>query len=435
ATLWHHHDALRLRFHQAADGWHQVNADVATPPQVVQIDVSHLDSAEQDQAIAAYGSDLHASLNLATSELMQIAHFMRGADQPSWLLLSLHHLIVDAVSWQILHSDLATLLAASDHTASLPAKTTAFQTWAATLVTQATVRQAEATFWLEQVESPTMLLPRDYPDAPPPTEAAARTIPVALDAVDTHALLQSVPAVYNTQINDVLLTALAHTLLQWGQTPSNSVRIDLEAHGREAIAPHMDVSRTVGWFTTTYPVQLQLSDRSPTIASEPIDYAVSLKAIKEQLRQIPERGIGYGMLRYLGNVSIRQRLAQARPSEVLFNYLGQRDRTRTATPLRVMHDIPVGTLRSPLNRRGYRLEINAWIADEQLQLNWTYDKQMYRSETITTLANTYIRTLKTIIAHCTAADTAGFTPSDFPDVDLSQTELDDFIGQLTQEVW
>ncbi len=433
ATLWSHHDALRLRFHQDASGWHQVNADVDSPPSVVLIDLSHLSIAEQRQAVAEHGSQLHARIDLTTGGLIQVAHFTRGSEQPSWLLLSLHHLIVDAVSWQILHRDLATLLTPSDHPPQLPAKTTAFQTWAAMLSTQAAVRQSEASFWLDQVEAAVMPLPYDYPDAPPPIEATAQTVTVALDAADTHALLQSVPAVYNTQINDVLLTALAHTLWQWGKATSDSIRIEVEAHGREAIAPGIDVSRTLGWFTTTYPVRLQLGDRASFNAAENMDYSASLKAIKEQLRQVPDRGIGYGLLRYRGEDSIRQRLAAAADSEVLFNYLGQRDRTGE-TVLRVVQDIAVGTLRAPHNRRGYRLEINAWVAAEQLQLNWTYDTQAHHAETITRLAHTYISILKAIIAHCTAAANGGFTPSDFPDADLSQAELDDFIGQLTQEV-
>ena len=434
ATLWSHHDALRLCFRQEAQGWQQINADVDNSPPVAHIDIAHLSALEQRQAVAEHGTGLHVSIDLTTGGLMRVAHFTRGDHHPSWLLLSLHHLIVDAVSWQILHSDLAALLTASSSPVQLPAKTTAFQTWAETLTAQVAARQAEAAFWLHQVESPAMPLPRDYPAAVPPTEATTQTNMVAIDAANTHALLQSVPAVYNTQINDVLLTALTHTLLQWGKTTADSVRIEVEAHGRETIAPHIDVSRTVGWFTTTYPVRLQLRDHASLQASQTVDYAGSLKAIKEQLRQVPDRGIGYGMLRHLGATSIRQRLAQASQTELLFNYLGQRDRTGTYTALRSLPNSDCGILRDARNQRGYRLEINAWIADEQLQLNWSYDTQTYRSETIAGLAHTYINTLKAIITHCTATDERGFTPSDFPDADLSQAELDDFIGQLTQEV-
>ncbi|MEO0828569.1 MAG: condensation domain-containing protein [Cyanobacteria bacterium J06639_16] len=428
ATLWHHHDALRLCFSQDSAGWQQVNADASEPPSIQQIDLAHLSDADQRAAVAQHGSHLHASINLASGGLMRMAHFIRGANQPSWLLLSLHHLGVDTVSWQILQSDLATLL--TQPNPSLPAKTTAFKTWAEMLIAQAAGRRSEASFWFERVESPAIALPRDYPNAPPAIEGTAQTITISLDSADTHALLQAVPAVYNTQINDVLLTALTQTLLQWVDARSGSVRIEVEAHGREAIAAGVDVSRTVGWFTTTYPVTLTLTDGN--------DCGTALKSVKEQLRQIPNRGIGYGMLRYLGDDLTRRRLAQAPPSEVLFNYLGQHSSIQPNSAgagggIQAIHDIDMGQLRDPRNRRSYLLEVNAWVADGRLQHNWRYDTQIYAPDTLTAIANRYLTTLKAIIAHCTTTDSGGFTPSDFPDTDFSQSELDAFIGQLTQE--
>ena len=416
ATLWTHHDALRLTFPNK-----QINADPSNPPRLVQIDLSHLSEPEQAQAIANHGTQLHQNVSLAEGGLMQAALFTRGITQPNWLLLSLHHLVVDAVSWQILLGDLETLLAGTVH---LPKKTTSFKSWSETLRSQTATRKTEADFWLTQLEQPILTLPRDCDDAVLPTEGTTQTITVSLSKEDTQALLQTVPTVYNTQINDALLTALAQTLLQWVGAISGNVRIEVEAHGREQITPEIDISRTVGWFTTTYPVNLQVSTTE--------DCAESLKAVKEQLRQIPERGIGYGMLRYLGDEAIRSKLAQASPSEVLFNYLGQQD--LTSAGLQVMQHIDVGTLRDPRNKRGYLLEINAWVTDGQLQINWRYDTKIHRPDTLQTLAEQYLSALKSLIAQCSDADSGGFTPSDFPDADFSQTELDDFIGQLTGEV-
>ena len=450
ATLWNHHDALRLQFHRTAMGWQQRGTDANTPPVLTQIDLSSWSPAEQIRAVAQPGSQLHAGFNLTTGGLMRAAYFNRGTHQPSWLLLSLHHLVVDAISWQILYNDLATVLTQPEVQSAtqselpqnqspqhpvkeLPAKTTAFKTWAETLRTQAAVRQPEAPLWFDQVEPPVIALPQDTPEAHPSTEATTQTVTLALDPADTQALLQSVPAVYNTQINDVLLTALAQTLCQWAGAQSGSLRIEVEAHGREPIAPNLDVSRTVGWFTTTYPVRLQLSDRANSDISTANNWAAALKSIKEQLRQIPDRGIGYGLLRYLGDEPTRHRLAQAHPPEILFNYLGQRHLTPVDTAIRILPDIDMGTLRDPRNQRCYRLEINAWIANEQLQIQWRYDVQHYRSDTLTALAQQYLKALKALITHCTLTDSGSFTPSDFPDADLSQTELDDFITQLTQE--
>ncbi|MEM1256116.1 MAG: condensation domain-containing protein [Cyanobacteria bacterium P01_H01_bin.21] len=412
ATLWTHHDALRLSF-----GDKPINTDAGQPPKLAQIDLTHLTETEQIQAIADHGTRLHQDVNLAAGGLMRTALFTRGANRPNWLLLSLHHLVVDTVSWQILLGDLETLL---DGTAQLPEKTTSFKTWSEVL--RATTRQTDADFWLTQVERPTIQLPRA--ETALPIEATTQTITAVLSQEDTQALLQTVPAIYNTQINDALLTALAQTLLQWAGVTSGNVRIELEAHGREQITPEIDVSRTVGWFTTTYPVNLQVSNIE--------NCTESLKSIKEQLRQIPDRGIGYGMLRYLGDEVTRQRLTQASSSDVLFNYLGQQD--LTSAGLQVMQDIDVGTLRDPQNKRGYLLEINAWVAAEQLHVSWRYDAKVHRPNTLETLANNYLSALKSLIAQCSGTDSGGFTPSDFPDADFSQTELDDFIGQLTGEL-
>ncbi|MEM9161530.1 MAG: alpha/beta fold hydrolase [Cyanobacteria bacterium P01_F01_bin.4] len=431
ATLHTHHDALRLRFSQDLTGWYPINADISTPPQVIQVDLSHLSESEQSQAVTKHSSDLHTGLNLADSDPMRAVHFTLGKNRPNWLLLSLHHLVVDAVSWQILRSDLFTLL--SHSAPQLPAKTTSFKAWAETLIAQAPTRQSEADFWFDQVEPPAVALPQDTPTVQPSTEATAQTLTVALDAADTHALLHEVPAVYNTQINDVLLAALAQTLLDWVETRDGSVRVEVEGHGRQQIVPEVDLSRTVGWFTATYPVRLQLANRN--------DIGASLKTVKEQLRQIPDRGIGYGILRYLGDETTRKRLTLS--SEVLFNYLGQRESGRPADPetesgIRVIENIDTGTLRDPRNQRNYLLEINAWVTHGQLHINWTYDTQRYRSGTMARVANTYLSALKAIVTHCTASDgtvfnCGGFTPSDFPDADFSQPELDNFISQLTQK--
>ncbi|MEO0432456.1 MAG: condensation domain-containing protein [Cyanobacteria bacterium J06656_5] len=408
ATLWTHHDALRLRFDDR-----QHIADISDPPALTSIDLTHLNASDQLKAVAHQGTHLHNDLNLAGGGLLQTARFSRGA-APDRLLLSLHHLAVDAVSWQILLDDLSTLLGGA---AQLPAKTTSFKTWAETLTAQVAARQPEAPYWFTQTEQSVIQLPRDFLDGPPSTEGTAQTVTVALSQPDTQALLQTVPASYNTQINDTLLTALTLTLLHWVGAETGHVRIEIEAHGREPITPDIDVSRTVGWFTTTYPVSLH---------GHVSDAVETLKSVKEQLRQVPDRGIGHGILRYLGDGTTQQRLAQSPPSEVLFNYLGQ----QVPSGLQVLQAIDVGTLRDPRNQRSYLLELNAWVADGQLQVTWRYDPQIHRSDTLQSLAHQYLSQLKSLIAHCT--DTSGgFTPSDFPDADFNQTELDDFIGQLT----
>ncbi|MGB7487482.1 MAG: condensation domain-containing protein, partial [Phormidesmis sp.] len=223
-------------------------------------------------------------------------------------------------------------------------------------------------------------------------------------------------------------------------TPLNTLRLELEGHGREQIAPNVDLSRTVGWFTTTYPVSLQISEAA--------DLGESIKSIKEQLRQIPNRGIGYGLLRYSADEKIQAQLKAFAPAEILFNYLGQqqqqpnREKDTQLGNVRSLLDIDLGTLRSPDNPRSHPLEINAWIANGQLTLKWTYDAECYQPSVITNVAHRYLDTLKALIAHCTAhcatryisGERSGYTPSDFPDLDLDQAQLNRFVEHLPGQI-
>ncbi|MEO1590248.1 MAG: alpha/beta fold hydrolase [Cyanobacteria bacterium J06632_22] len=419
ATLWTHHDALRLTF--TASGPFQ--QDVSDPPPLQHIDLSHLSPSGQQAAVSAHSHRLCADTQLENG-LMSGAYFHRE-EQPPWLLLTVHHLAVDAVSWQILLDDLARLLIQAQ---PLPPKTTAFKTWAELLPQH--ILADEVDFWLAQVGGDAVTLPQSVSDSPM-TEATAATVTAALSAADTQALLQQVPAVYNTQINDVLLLTLAQTLLEWVEQTSGKVQVEVESYGRDAIAlasdahsesrsgSHIDLSRTVGWFTTTYPIQLSLQET-------PLGDA--LKSVKEQLRQVPRKGLGYGLLRYLGTPTIQAQLAQHQPA-ILFNYLGQIDRAQN--PLLPVQDLDIDGLRDPQNARAYAHEVNAWITDNSLQVHWTYDGPTHSAETMNRLAQRYIHHLKTLIHHCTASQ-GGFTPSDFPEAGLEQAPLDDFLERLSQ---
>jgi len=470
AALWQHHDALRMRFSPPSQSparleksahWQAFTPDIEGSPKPLYIDLSDLEPLQQQQAVAKYSSELHAQTDLAAGPLLQAAHFYLGDRDRSWLLISLHHLVVDVVSWQILQDDLGKLLTTRSTTnsatssdrqlaAQLPPKTTAFKHWAEKLTAEANSRVSELPFWLAQLKSPTAVLSQNVVSpsqniarsTAASTERAAQTVTVSLAAAKTHALLQTVPAVYNTQINDALLTALCQTLLAWRDpenaatadtAPLNTLRLELEGHGREQIAPDVDLSRTVGWFTTTYPVSLQLSRAA--------DLGESIKSIKEQLRQIPNRGIGYGLLRYSADEQIQAQLKAFAPAEILFNYLGQQqqqqpDRAEDTQlgKVRSLPNIDLGTLRSPNNPRSHPLEINAWIANGQLTLSWTYDTQCYQPSVISNIAHRYLDTLKALIAHCISNERSGYTPSDFPDLDFDQTQLDRFIKHLPGQI-
>ena len=253
--------------------------------------------------------------------------------------------------------------------------------------------------------------------------ASAQKIAVSLTSEETRALLEDVPAVYHTRINDVLLTALALALTDW--TGSSVVSIDLEGHGREDIFADINVSRTVGWFTSLFPVVLDLQ------GAEEIGEA--LKTVKEQLRQMPDHGIGYGILRYLSNdPEIAARPGASANAEIQFNYLGLVDQQMAATTTGIFQKAPFSSEPhfSTRGQRSHLLDVTCAVSNSQFQAVWTYSEKLHRYATIEQVARTFLDALRAIITHCQSPDAGGYTPSDFPHVAMSQEQLDEILVEL-----
>nr|AXN93590.1 PuwF-G [Cylindrospermum alatosporum CCALA 994] len=424
--LLEQHDALRLRFGRNDSQWQQINSDTSdiVPFQVV--DLSALAHEAQQAAIETTAAQLQASLNLSEGPLMRVALFKLGNSSLDQLLIIIHHLAVDGVSWRILLADLSTAYQqiSRGEAIKLPLKTTSFKDWAIRLQQygRSPSLAAELDYWLASSRAEVAPLPVDYADGKESnTVGNTAQVSVSLSESLTHALLQEVPQVYNTQINDVLLTALLQSFAVW--TGANSVLVDLEGHGREEIFEEINLSRTVGWFTTIYPLLLELGEENQPGAA--------LKWVKEQLRTVPQRGIGYGVLRYLsGDRTIRQELQALPQAEVCFNYLGQFDHLQTEGIIQGFSQASSGATQSPLSHRRYLLEVNGLVAEGKLQLNWTYSKVVHERRTIERLADEFITVLQGLIIHCQSPEAGGFTPSDFPIAELSQADLDELLAEI-----
>jgi non-ribosomal peptide synthase protein (TIGR01720 family) len=221
-------------------------------------------------------------------------------------------------------------------------------------------------------------------------------------------------------MNDILLSALGLAVARW--TGAREFLVELEGHGREDLFEGIDLSRSVGWFTTLYPVRLSLSGDEP---------GEIIKAVKEQLRQVPGRGLGYGLLRYLcQEPQVREKLRSLPAAEISFNYLGQfSQEIESGTPFRLAGEAH-GLDRSPLGLRENLLEVNAAVAAGRLSVVWTYSRNLHRLETIDRLNQLYLDSLRAIIAHCQAPEAGGFTPSDFPLARLDQKKLDKVVAKL-----
>jgi non-ribosomal peptide synthase protein (TIGR01720 family) len=421
--LAEHHDALRLRFTRSDQDWQQATTGI----EQTSLAFSYVSSSElpDEGAFQAIASELQASLNLAQGPLARVAYFEGTEEKPARLLMVFHHLIIDGVSWRILLDDMQTAYRqlSKGKKIRLSAKTTSYQRWAESLaeLAQTTKFQEEQAYWWTSPTIPAAQLPFCYSGGVN-TVASARTIDRALSAQETQALLQTVPAAYNTNVNDLLLTSLALAFRHW--TDETSLLVDLEGHGREnTLVEDVDLSRTIGWFTTIYPLTLSLEDMA--IPGE------QLQSIKEQLRKIPDHGIGYGMLRYLSrNAEITERLGKLSEAEVIFNYLGQFDQILSeAMPLHPSSDSS-GAAQSPGDKRRHLLEVTGNVFGGQLRLIWTYSVNVHSQAVIESLADDFMHELRGLIAHCQSPEAGAYTPSDFPLANLDETALAEFLERV-----
>jgi non-ribosomal peptide synthase protein (TIGR01720 family) len=345
--------------------------------------------------------------------------------EPGLLFLVAHHLAVDAVSWRILLEDLRSLCSTTGEV-KLPPKTTSFKAWAEGLEAAARTPEvaADAEHWLATSTAPAAL-PVDEPLGTN-TVATARTVSSELTVEETETLLREVPRAYRTGIEEVLLTALARAFAGWTGHPA--LRLDLEGHGRDAgeVVPGADLSRTVGWFTSLYPVVLEVG-AGPSPGED-------LKAVKERLRSVPRRGLGHGLLRHLGEGELAHRLRAQPAAEVLFNYLGQQDRgpTRVEEVAEDFGPAPesAGPHRGPRGPRSHLLEILGRITGGRLLVHFIYGAGVHRRATIERLGADFLRHLRELIAHCSSRTETEHTPSDFPDIELSQESLDRALAEL-----
>ncbi|MBW4428170.1 MAG: SDR family NAD(P)-dependent oxidoreductase [Nostoc desertorum CM1-VF14] len=421
--LLRHHDALRLRFKHSVSGWQQVNAE---PNEVVPLtywDFSTLSAVEQKMAMEDAANELQASLNLSSGPIVRVALFNLGANVPSRLLLILHHLAVDVTSWRILLTDLQTAYQqlSQGQAIQLPAKTTSYKQWTEKLKEYASKPELnqELDYWLKASQNQILPLPKDNPDGIN-TVAQAKTISVALSVAETQALLQDVSKVYRTKIEEILLTGLLQAFSHW--TGESSLLIDLEGQGRDAVFADVDLTRTVGWFTTISPVFLELGN-----AKNPGEV---LQAVKEQVRSIPNEGIGYGMLRYLSeDEAIRQRIQALPQPEIIFLYLGQfEDSLPESSLFKLVRDLETSD-RSPKTIRPHLLQLTGFIRSGQLQIDWTYS-DIHQRSTIENLAQGLIASIQSLITHSRSSTAGGYTPSDFSAAKISQKDLSKLLTQV-----
>ncbi|BCR24636.1 non-ribosomal peptide synthetase [Aquipseudomonas alcaligenes] len=370
-----HHDGLRLRFEQRDGRWTQHYGEIqADQPLLWQRE------AADDAQAEALCNEAQRSLDLARGPLLRGLH-LRQAGKADRLLLAVHHLVVDGVSWRILLED---LLAAyrqleAGQTVRLPGKSLSYKGWSESLQQWArgAAAQVELDAWCSRLSGPALALPREL-DGISASHGDKREVRLALDAGETKRLLQA-PAQLGVRIDALLLTALTRALCHW--SGHSGLRVNLEGHGRDALAGDHDLTRTVGWFTSLYPLLLPHLD----------DPQLQLQRVQQHLQQIEHGGQGYGVLRWLGDTQAQASLAELPSAEVIFNYLGQYQAGAAADWFRRASG--GGAAVAADNPLAARLAVNGQVFDGQLQLSWEYAANQYRGETIESLAADYRREL------------------------------------------
>ncbi|KTT44251.1 peptide synthase, partial [Pseudomonas oryzihabitans] len=380
------HGALRLSFAQAEGRWQQRYRASEDADLLWHSLVTHAE-------LPALADEAQASLNLDQGPLLRavLADLAEGGQR---LLLVIHHLAVDGVSWRILLDDLARAYAEPEQ--SLPAATP-YASWVQAL--QGLELDSERAYWQQLPEAPA--LPCDDPSGRA-WESDAQRLSLRLDAERTRELLTQAPAAFRTQVNDLLLTALVRALHGWtGQTEA---RLLLEGHGREDLFPGLDLSRTLGWFTSLYPVRL----------ADQADLATSLKTVKEGLRLIPRGGLGYGLLQAQGEAGLPETAGS-----LLFNYLGQLDSDLGGFRLA---EESAGRARDPRTPLEAELAVEGAVRGGELHFVCTYSGQRHEASRIQALLDAFGAALDEVLALCRQA--RGATPSDFPLLALTQPQLD-----------
>jgi len=401
AHLVLHHDALRSRFTRDGEIWRQ---SCAAPTDAIPfhcVDLSHVAADESAAAIEAIAVAEQNDLDLAHGPLMRVCLIDLGSERPSRLLFVIHHLVVDGVSWRILLEDLHLVYQQLSRGESpcLGAKTTSYQEWSRRLVEYANspALHHESDYWLSLAHVPTRHIPVDFNRATDQVHRDGGTVDqsdvvtVSLTSDETRRLLEEVPRAYRAQMNGVLLAALAQAFHAW--MGDASLLVDLEGHGREDLFDDVDLSRTVGWFTSVFPVHLHLEN-----AGDPQE---TIAAIETMLQKVPWRGVGFGMLKYLGDdASVSAALARLPSPEVSFNYLGQTDQLRSAGGRLRMASESTGAVRDGQQLRKHLLEINALVVEGQLRIDWTFSHAWHQRQTIENVAQAFIDAIQGTIAGC-----------------------------------
>ncbi|MEA5616259.1 amino acid adenylation domain-containing protein [Cronbergia sp. UHCC 0137] len=408
------HPVFRLKFQQIETGWLQkldnniqgVNLDI--------VDLTNIPETQLAAQIQNLATKFQSQLNLETGNLFRAVYFQTPANTAEKLLLIIHHLIVDGVSWRVILQDLAGNIA-NNTRQSLQKQGVSFPQWSHYL--QQNIENAnyqeDVNFWKNQTVD-SFTLPLDFPEGIANNkENSATQIECNFTKAETEKLLFELPRTRKARIQEVLLTALAATVTGW--TGKSEIVIALESHGRET---SLDIADAVGWFTSLFPCKLT------TTNSDILD---NLASIKTHLRNLPNNGFSYGILSQKPEYA---EILPPIPQGIIFNYLGQFDEQLSPDAPFTPAAEDTGISRHPENQRGFQLEITSLIVNSQLQMRFGFSKALHQEATIHNFVDNYQRCLRNLLT-VSEEKVVNFLPEDFPLANLTEEQLNIAVEGIT----
>lgn len=413
--LTEHHDALRMVYREKNGEIIQHNRGLEDS--VFDLNVYDLKTEKNlEETVYQIATNIQKDISISEGKMIKLCVFK--TTEGDHLLIAIHHLLVDGVSWRILFEDFEAAYgqALQGKPIELGYKTDSYKTFSEKLAEYASSKKLlkEQEYWREISKGKMAFLPK-HRQAAHDNYENSRTLRISLSQMETEQLLKNAHKAYNTQINDLLLTALLIASRQL--TGENRLKILMEGHGRDDILQDVDITRTVGWFTAMYPVFIDLEDET--------DLSVMIKIVKETLRKIPNNGIGYGILKYLRK---DEGLIKDEKPPILFNYLGELDHDLTTEQFS-SSKLSTGQSIGEKSARDASVEIDSVVVGRQLMISTTFNEYEYSPDTISELNQAFKESLQMVISHCTGKNETEKTSSDYGYDKLSLEDLEELLNE------
>ncbi len=408
--LLEHHDALRIRYNRSFNKLYYAD-DLSVDDVLMYYDLSNTPNNEQDNLFNRINMGVNNGIDIEKDSLFKVS-IIKLNEHAYVLLFTAHHLLVDGVSWRIILEDFMAILkqVSVSEEIKLPLKTLSYKEWSKMLIDYSLNNfDDEIVYW-------NSILGKEftYHDKGKENDATVETVKVVSEEIEQNivdSLILQANEIYGIDLNDVLIIALVITLNKI--TKQSDIVLEIERHGREELNESVDISRTVGWFTSMFPILLNVGDKN---------LSDNIKSLKEQLKNIPNQGFNYSVLQHISD-----KLHKNEPKRIRFNYLGDFDNILAGDSARV--SVADFGLSSDLgNHITSALDVSAIIINKKLKIMIEYSKNLFNDDTIHNMIKVYVETLNIILDDCSSHEEKEFTPSDFDAVEISQDDLDSLFG-------